>query len=310
MSLIPIARADCPLGVPLPWSVYDQDGNILLEQGRKIEDEAQLSGLLEAGALRELSWDTPADAARLSDNEVAGKDAGDFMSDASAPEFSFNDMRLRIGDRIQIQPPATIGQDRYVVKLIGYLDNTGLLVTAPMDNGLRVPLREKDKIVARIFSSQKAFGFSSRIERVCKIPFDYLHLSFPERIQGSVIRNAPRVRTNIIASIALPDGGGSDERLSGLIVNLSADGALVKARQPLCAKGQTVQLAFRVHLHNLDAYLTVKATICSIFDDEAKAGSAPMVNHGVQFQKLPPNDSVILQSMIYQQMIEQPHSVT
>jgi hypothetical protein len=34
-----------------------------------------------------------------------------------------------------------------------------------------------------------------------------------------------------------------------------------------------------------------------------------MVNHGVQFQDLRPNDSMILQSMIYQQMIEQPHTL-
>ena len=305
MSLIPIEKENCPLGTPLPWVAFDQDGNILMEQGSILETEEQMQAFLANKPLRELSWDSAAFGSQT--EEAAKLDAA--LAEESEGEFSFQDMRLTVGDRIQIQPPATIGHNRYVVKLIGYLDNVGLLVTSPLENGFRVPFRERDKIVARIFSSQKAFGFSAQIDRVCKIPFDYLHLSFPDRIQGSVIRSAPRVRTNIIASIAKPGADDGDERQSGMIVNLSADGALVKTRQALCAKGQSVQLSFRINLHNLDAYLTVTAVIRTIFDDEIKPGSPAMVNHGVQFQKLPPNDSVILQSKIYQQMIEQPHSL-
>ncbi len=305
MSLIPIEKENCPLGTPLPWVAFDQDGNILMEQGSILETEEQMQAFLANKPLRELSWDSAAVGSQT--EEAAKLDAA--LAEESEGEFSFQDMRLKVGDRIQIQPPATIGHNRYVVKLIGYLDNVGLLVTSPLENGFRVPFRERDKIVARIFSSQKAFGFSAQIDRVCKIPFDYLHLSFPDRIQGSVIRSAPRVRTNIIASIAKPGADDGDERQSGMIVNLSADGALVKTRQALCAKGQSVQLSFRINLHNLDAYLTVTAVIRTIFDDEIKPGSPAMVNHGVQFQKLPPNDSVILQSKIYQQMIEQPHSL-
>ena len=309
MSLISVAPEDVSLGVPLPWMVYDQDGNNLMEAGAVLETEEQLQTLLARKPLRELSWNSTAAAPQPENAAAVDKDLDAALADAAESGFTFHDMRLRVGDRIQMQPPATVGSERYIVKLIGYVDNVGLLVTAPLANGLRVPLRENDKIVARIFSSQKAFGFSSMIARVCKIPYDYLHLSFPERIQGSVVRKSPRVRTNIIASFAKPDAGGG--RQSGVIVNLSADGALVRARQPLCDKGQTLQLSFRVNLHNVDAYLVVNAVIRSTFGDENKdGGGAAMFNHGIQFQNLPPNDSVILQSMIYQQMIEQPHSLT
>ena len=190
------------------------------------------------------------------------------------------------------------------------MDNVGLLVTAPTANGLRLHLRENDKLVARVFSSQKAFGFSSVVQRVCKAPYDYLHLSFPERIQGSVVRTAPRVRTRIITTVAALDAADGSDRQSGAIVNLSADGALVKVRRPQFAKGQTIQLSFRVNLHRVDAYLTVNAAIRGAFDDEEGSGDgAPMSNYGVQFQDMAPNDSVILQSLIYQQMIEQPNSL-
>lgn len=98
-------------------------------------------------------------------------------------------------------------------------------------------LRENDTVVARISSGQKVFGFRTTIERVCNIPHDDLHLAFPQRVQGSVVRESPRVRTKIIASISAPDAASSDRR-PGPIANLSADGAPAQARQPLAGEGR------------------------------------------------------------------------
>jgi c-di-GMP-binding flagellar brake protein YcgR len=218
-------------------------------------------------------------------------------------------MRLKAGDRIQLQPPVWAGQGRHVVKLIGYLDNVDLLVSAPLENGMPVPLRENDRVIARYFSSEKAFGFSCTVQRVCKIPYHYLHLSFPDRIQGAVIRKSPRIRTQLVASIAKP--GSDDSAKSGTIINLSANGAMLKTQQPLLRQGEKIQLAFRVRLHNVGAHLALNAMVRSMLRDEPKNGlSEASYNYGLQFQDLPPNDSVILQSLVYQQMIEQPQSLT
>jgi c-di-GMP-binding flagellar brake protein YcgR len=307
MSLISVTREDIPIGMPLPWPLYDQGGSVLLEQGAVVDSAERLNALMAAGPLRELSWSVPNGAAEPATDSAAAKPQ---LADAQESGFTFNDMRLRVGDRLQLQPPATVSQERYIVRLIGYLENASLLVTMPLENGLRVPLRENDKIVARVFTSQKAFGFTSTVERVCKIPYDYLHLSFPYAIQGSVVRKSPRVRTKIITSISCPEETDESKRQSGLIVNLSADGALVRARQPLTSKGEILRLAFRVNLHSVDAFLSVNAIVRSVFlDENGEGGGAPMHNHGLQFQELKPNDSVILQSMIYQQMIEQPQTL-
>ena len=198
-----------------------------------------------------------------------------------------------------------------MVKLIGHVDNVDLLVTAPMENGIRLQLKENDEIVARIFSSQKAFAFKSFVKRVCNIPYSYLHLAFPERIQGSVIRKSPRVRTHIVTSIATPDAVGGNARQAGVIINLSGDGASLRTRQPLCDKGQSIRLSFRISLHKIDTQLMVNAVVRSTSGEEGKdGGGESMFNHGIQFQNLPPSDSVVLQSLIYQQMIEQPHTLT
>lgn len=278
MNQISVVKEQPALGAPLPWGLLDAEGS----------EPAPPGGIVAAVA--------PADKP---------------LREAADNDYAFQDMRLRVGDRIQLQPPAAVAQDRYVVKLIGYVDNVGLLVSAPFENGLRVPLREKDKVVARIFAGEKVFGFCSKVERVCKIPYEYLHLSFPERIQGSVVRKAPRVRTNIIAVIEEVDAAAEAARQSALIVNLSADGALLKVSQPLVKIGQTIRLSFRVILHGVGAFLAVEAVVRSTLANEDKSdGKAGAWSHGIQFQRLAPNDNVILQSLIYQQMIEQPQSVT
>lgn len=233
------------------------------------------------------------------------------LSATTESRFTFHDMRLRVGDRIQLQPPASMGSERYFVRLLGYLDHGSLMVSVPLANGLRVPIREHDKIVARVFSSEKAFGFDCTVLRVCKIPYDYLHLSFPDAIQGAVVRKSPRIRTRIIAAVAPPGMEEGAEKISGVLVNLSADGALLKARQPLAEKDQEIGVSFRITLHDIEAYLSLRAIVRNAYveDNGADKDDGLKHYHGIQFLQLQPNDRMVLQSLIYQQMIEQPHTL-
>lgn len=297
MNLVTITRDELPIGQPIPWMVFDRNGDILFEQGATLEDLDDVDALLALNPMRDSSAQ-PGDA-----------DSGPQTS------YSFADMRLRVGDRMQLEPPSAVSAERHMVKVIGYVENISLMTTAPMANGLRVPLRDNDRVVVRIFANQNAFGFDTTILRASKIPFDYLHLEFPTRIQGAVIRKSPRIRTKLITNITQPNPAGEfhsgDEKLrhTGLILNLSADGALLQAKRPLAAKDGKVRVAFRVNLHDVDALLTVDAIVRSVFEDEAKAkeSKAGAIMHGLQFQHMPPNDRLILQSMIYQKMIEHPH---
>jgi c-di-GMP-binding flagellar brake protein YcgR len=295
MKLIPLERADVALGAPLHWMLYDRDGNVLLEAGTVIETPEDVDALFALEPMRNTEEDLPSQTFQVREEEKT---------------YSFADMRLRVGDRLQLEPPATVSSDRHMCKIIGWVDNLSLLVTTPMVGGLRVPLRDNDKIVARIFANQNAFAFDTDVLRAVKIPFDHLHLTFPTRIQGAVIRKSPRIKIRQIATVSpLPtEGAAVDEsvRASAIILNVSADGALVQAKQPLSEKNGRLRLAFRVNLHDVDAMVTVSAIVRSIFTEEGKVG---VICHGIQFQEMAANDRLILQSMIYQKMIEQPHLV-
>ncbi len=299
MRLVPLAHDELILGAPVPWMLFDAGGGILMEQGAIVETLDDLDALLALEPYRDAS----------------NSNQNDSIAELPQTAYEFADMRLRVGDRMQLEPPSAVSADRHMIKVIGYLDNTSLLTTAPVANGLRVPLRDGDKVVIRVFANQNAFAFDTFVLRVVKIPFDYLHLEFPTRIQGAVIRKSPRVKTRLITTISRQDAQGAfpagddPNRKTGILLNLSADGALLEAKTPLTEKGGLLRIAFRVNLHNADAMITTTAVVRSIFTDEAKLkeGKAGGIMHGLQFQNVPTNDAILLQSMIYQKMIEHPH---
>lgn len=300
MSLIPVQDGDIAVGQPLPWSIFDQDSQLLMMEGEVVTTDDQLQLLMDYSPMRALDW------------EESTPEPGETTAAPPAPDevYRFSDMRLKVGDRLQIQPPAQLTSERFTVRLIGYLDGQSVLVTPPYANGLRLPLQEGENIIVRYFSGQNAFGFSASINKISKLPYEYFHLSFPESVKGMIIRKAPRVRTRIIAAVLQPDQPPGADPKSAIIANMSASGALLDSRHALGEKGDTLRLTFRVHLHNVDALLRVNAAIRAVFEDETPDPDKPcFIHHGIEFQGLEPNDSVILQSLIYQQMVENPHTL-
>lgn len=223
--------------------------------------------------------------------------------------FAFDAMNLRVGDRLQVQPPARVSLERCPVRLIGYLKDMSLLITTPVTaNSVRLQMAEGDALVMRFFSGQNAFGFACNVQRVCKLPYNYLHISFPTKIQGTVIRKAARVKTKILAKICHEKEGTVEHTV--VISNLSADGALLDAPRSVAEPGDTLQLDFKLKLHNIEKELSLTAVVRAVFDDEVlKHNGASLSHFGLQFTDLSANDHMLLQSMVYQHMIEQPQSV-
>lgn len=307
MSLILVNSHELVAGKPLPWPLYDSMHNLLLAQGEMVRDEDHRKTLLADGACHELSWEGSGDK---------NKSAGPSGEDASAPEqtetnkddagFTFDDMKLRVEDRLQLEPPPQLSKERLVVKVIGFMRGFSLLVTTPlMANGQRLQLLENEQVIMRSFSGKNAFAFACNIVKVNKIPFDYLHLSFPDNIQGLAIRKTARVKTRIIAAVQNNESDAT-EQMSAIISDISATGLSLDAKKPLGKKGDALNLAFRVQLHNIEAFLSLKGVIRAVINDEPSPGH---VRYGIELQNLQPNDSVILQSMIYQQMIENPQKL-
>ncbi|MDP2805329.1 MAG: flagellar brake protein [Gallionellaceae bacterium] len=333
MSLMFASSSDLVIGKPVPWAVYDESQNPILGQGEIVRDAKHQADLLAAGACYEASLEVPvmdnveapipakpasAKVAAVSPMPPAnlGEAESPFAAAKVLPEqaavdqankqYTFDDMRLKVEDRLLLEPPAKLGLDKLPVRVLGYLRGASLIVTTPFTpTGQRLQLIENETVVMRSFSGQNAFAFACNVVRICRLPYEYLHLSFPENIQGMMIRKAPRVKTRIIAAVH-DSHSASDKQTSALISDISAKGISLDSKQQLGEKGEVLNIAFRVQLHNVEAFLALKGVIRAVIKNDEPDSKSPPVRHGIEFQDLPSNDSVVLQSMIYQQMIENP----
>ncbi|MBI3526549.1 MAG: flagellar brake protein [Betaproteobacteria bacterium] len=219
------------------------------------------------------------------------------------PVYQFEDMRLKAGDRLQMQLPASVTHERPIVRLIGYLDKQCLLVTAPAGLGLQKPLMEGDRVIARVFMGQGAFGFVSFVDKVIRVPFDYLHLSFPKQIQGLMVRKAPRVKTEIAATVETSSGNAEAH-----VSNLSATGMLLHSATALGANGDNLSVTLPLNLYDVKTELRLRGRIKAV-SSAAIEGGGDEHRCGVEFLDLQPNETLILQSVVHHELAKHPHSV-
>ena len=249
------------------------------------------------------------------ENSKAGHLANEEILPAPSPEdksstkFTFEDMKLRVEDRLQLEAPAKLGRERFPVKVIGFLREISLLVSTPITaNGLRLQLLENEEVVMRSFCGQKAFAFTCIVKQSEKKNTGYLHLSFPDNIQGIVVRKAPRIKTSIIATVHDVKTGINET--AALISDISATGLSLDCNRELGHKGDSLSIAFRIQLHQIEMLLSIHGLIrAKLGIDNLNASTPGLVRYGIEFQNLSPNDSIVLKSMIYEQMIDNPKSL-
>ena len=104
--------------------------------------------------------------------------------------------------------------------------------------------------------------------------------------------------------------GNLEEKLPMVINNLSASGGYVSGKKATFKKDQKIQITFQIKVHNIDQLMVVNAIIRSIVDETNATESVVLgTGLGLQFYDVEPNNFMLLQSFVYQQMIEQPDSV-
>ncbi len=101
MSLIPVQEGEIQVGSPLAWSIFDQDGQLLMMEGETVATEDQLLLLMDHCPLRTLVWEEGEPETLPGEPEKESKAPGE-------EAFLFADMRLKVGDRLQIQPKTGI----------------------------------------------------------------------------------------------------------------------------------------------------------------------------------------------------------
>lgn len=205
--------------------------------------------------------------------------------------------RLGIGETLQLQASSRPTEQRYYVRLIGYLKGKGLVVTTPTQDGKYLLMREGQSFVVRMFSGKSAYAFSSSIIKSTNVPYPHLHLSYPPEVRGLIVRGAVRAPVRLISSVQ--DSVGATH--SSVLGNLSTGGCSLLARKRLAPVGANLKLKFRLTACDTEYLLNVEGTVRNLRDEPAEEDPELCKLHGIQFDKLSPEHRLVLTAFVYKQ---------
>lgn len=292
MAYEPVKKGELQVGRAVPWALYDEDQNLLLARGVVIESERQIEELTRRGLFRRLPSSGPLGA--RAEDDAGGAQPRDEIR-------TLDQIKLAIGDPLQLQAHSSSGSaPRYYVKLIGYLRGKGVIVTTPSQDGKLLLMREGQSFVVRLFSGKSVYAFGASVFKVANVPYPHLHLTWPSQVNGLVVRQGARTKVNIIGAVQ----DAHQRSHAATLINLSTGGCLLLAKAQLGIKDDRVGLKFRVSINDSEQYLDLRGVIRSISREGGEEGG-PMIQHGIQFSDIAPNDRVVLTAYVYQKLFEE-----
>lgn len=225
-------------------------------------------------------------------------------NDEAAPAIregalTLDQIKLNIGDSIQLQFQSGNEQARCFVTLIGYLEGKGVIVTNPVIDGNLMLVREGQTFVARLFSGKSAYAFTTSARRVTSAPYPHLHLEYPKEVRGLVVRNAPRSRISIICHATNEAGRG----FACVARDISIGGALIAANDAIGEVDDPLTLKFRVKIHDTEHTLSLACRIRSLNAARATAEDKATLLHGLAFEQVDSQDMLVISALLYQNVI-------
>lgn len=291
MNLQPQTLEDIPIGKPLPWEIYDRDGNILFASGETIVDRQQLENLIANGLWRDVD---PLAAAR-------GSAVEEFETLPLEDMFPPQGIKPQVWERMQLRLLGPNTPTYYYSRLIGHIKDQSILVTTPMENSHAVTMTDGEQVEVRMLTGCNIFVFQSMVQRACVSPSRYLHLEYPSRVRVQRLRRTPRAGVNLAATVADAQGGQEIAH----IVNLGPGGAQIIVPHSMGREGDPLRLIFQAAVDGLKTKLSLDTQIKHV----RPAGPEPgwgegMLAHGVAFCNVPPGDELWLRCLVYQRIAE------
>lgn len=289
MRLTPIKPDELAAGKPIPWPLYDAGGTVVLKAGFVPGTEQQVKSLLASGLSRDLD-------ARVMKSD---KDENSNPAPEATGSLPLDQVKLNIGDSIQLQVQSETDNSRYYVTLVGYLAGESFIVTTPTLDGSILLMREGQSFVVRLFSGKSAYAFTALIKKVTNAPFPHLHLSYPREVRGIVVRSSVRAQANIICS-ATVEGGTA---VACVARDISMGGALLAAREQIGSTGEKLTLKLRVIVSEVEHLLNLPCQIRSVNIAMISGDNVPSIQHGVSFEEPSAQDKLVITALLYQNVV-------
>lgn len=289
MRLQALTREQIPLNQPLPFPLLDQRGKVVLADGQIINSEAQRNTLWDRGLFQDLDWSASTLSTSLQQANLSQASTGNLQPQVQLGESQYVQY-------LRMNYPGT--QDGFMVRYFGAAVGQSLLIAAPMENGNLVFVKESDTFDFKSFYGQAIYSFTSSIDKVCFSPFPYLHIKWPERssMQKTTVRESRRVQLELPCSIVHTGSGGREQKISGLITNLSHGGAELGLAQALPESVNLFRMVFRVALSEERYLLELSAQIVS--RRPPNHGDAFPHRYGIRFEQVPRETQLLLYAFV------------
>lgn len=294
-GLMPVNANEVSVGQVISWPIYDEYGHLMLQAGSTIADEIQLRDILEHGYCNpEEMWDAIPSKADIS--EKVRQTLSQQAEQHKEVSIEMDSVRWYVGETFYLQLTDNMAT-RYTVKLIGYVKNQSILVTAPLVDGKPVHIRDNQSFIVRTFPGKKAYAFTSSCLKSIYAPHSYLHLSYPKMVRCTTIRQGARANVKIIASVTL---GADQDTAATVLSDLSMGGAAGVIKRPLGKKGDTGVIKFKVNAAGMDEYLVINVVLRSVTPSETGAE----YRHGFEFIDVTAHYKLILSAFVHQTLAE------
>lgn len=292
MNLQPVPIEDIPIGIPLPWRLYDRNGYIAFARGEMVSSREQLENLLAEGLLRDV--DAPPQTHETGD-------LVEFKEIASTGMFPPAGIKPQVWDRVQLRLLDQSMKSYYSARLIGYIKNLSILVTRPVAAANQFIPSEGKEVEVRMVTGNNIYAFHSSIQRLCISPTHYMHLDYPTEVRVQQLRKSPWAKVNL--GVTVTDAQGAHE--AAHLVNLSPDGAQLHAPQTLGKPGETVRLSFHAAMDELKTTLNLDAKILHVLAPRAgHEAEDNMLEYGIAFSNLTAEDELWLKGLVYRHIAE------
>ncbi len=294
-GLMPVNSSEVSIGQVISWPIYDEYGHLMLHAGSTIADEIQLQDVLEHGYCNpEEMWD--AIPSKVDISEKVRQTLSQQAEHHKEVSIEMDSVRWYVGETFYLQLTDNMAT-RYTVKLIGFVKNQSILVTAPIVDGKAVHIRDNQSFIVRTFPGKKAYAFTSASLKAIYAPHSYLHLSYPKTVRCTTIRQGARANVRIIASVTM---GAGEDTAAAVLSDLSMGGAAGVIKRQLGKKGEAGVIKFKVNAAGMDEYLVINVILRSVTPSET--GSE--FRHGYEFVDVTAHYKLILSAFVHQTLAE------
>ena len=213
------------------------------------------------------------------------------------------ELKHSIGDTLQLQFSPGNAEDRYYVKLIGFLENKSIVVTTPRLDGSALKIQTDQLFIVRMISGNSAQGFTATALHSTTRPYPHMHLTYPKDLESITVRKAERVNCKLIVTVQNeePERSLGDGK-SASMEDISTAGSQLFTVESIGEKGDTITINSKVSVADIEQYLTISGVIRRVVEPEKEGDK---FEYGIEFVLLEDKDKLLLHGFVYEQMMKE-----